>query len=241
MNHIKYIIGILFMLIFLCSEAQDLGFNDGKITPESNRLQAKIMGKVFHLNASTNSNFLYPANWVNSTVVLSNGDIYENIKVRLHAKFDELIAFNENHSSLYLIEKEQVKSFSMEVDGTTKQMVKMNKPGENTTSDQYFEQLYSGTQSLLSFRYIYEKKVGPYTDEMGIMRDVEFSLRANYYRYTEKDGYHKINLRRRSLYASFPEHKKEIKKILRKFNLMLKTEQELIKAFTILDEQGILD
>lgn len=240
MNSIKYIVGILFVFVFWCAKAQDLGFNHEKITSESNRLHAKIRGKVYHLTASANSHFLYPNDWVKGTVVLSNGDKYENIKIRLHAQSDELVAYNENHSILYLVEKEQVKSFTMEVDGTTKQMVKLNTKGENS-SGQYFEQLYLGTQSLLSFRYIYEQKVGPYTDEMGIMRDVEYHLRINYYRYSAKDGLFKIALKKRALYSDFPEHKKEIKKIFRKNKLLLENEQDLIKAFQVLDEQGIFD
>jgi hypothetical protein len=51
----------------------------------------------------------------------------------------------------------------------------------------------------------------------------------------------KIQRKRSALLKTYPEHKKEIKKILRRNKLILVDESSLIQAFKLLDEAGIFD
>ena len=98
-----------------------------------------------------------------------------------------------------------------------------------------------GTQWFLMGTYVYEQKVSPFTDNLGIMRDVEYHFRNDYFRYSNEEGYVKMGLRRSSVLASFPEHKKEIRKLLRKNRIASIDEAVMIHVFTLLDERGYLN
>ncbi len=235
----NYITGIFGLLFCYSVGAQSLGFSTTGLSASSNRLEAKFMGKVFYINAFVNTYFLYPKDWVEGDVVFENGDKYENRKLRYHAKSNELIAYNENTSGLFEVEKAQVDYFTLAMDGIEKKYVKLYPKGEEKDG-KYYQELYSGTQKLLALLFIYEHKVSPYTDDLGIMRDVEFDLRTDYYRYSGKDGLQKMGLRRRALLHAFPEHKRELKKLLREFRISPTTPEAMAKIYKLMDERGML-
>lgn len=235
----KYIV-CLFLLVLGCSVvAQELGFNVDRLVFESNRLEGKMMGEIFYITTLANNNFLYPFEWVNGEIILTDGDKYENVKLRYHAKNDELIAYNEKKRSLFVVEKAQVGSFVMLVDEKERKFVKRYPNGEDKKS-KYFEDLYVGAQMFLGDTRVHEQKVSPYKDQQGIMRDIEYSFRSDYYRFSEKDGFHKMGINRRALLTAFPEHKKAIKKLLRKYNIFIDNEQAMVRAFSLLDENDLL-
>jgi len=235
----KFIISVFIVFISWSAGAQNLGFDSRNLTISSNRLQGKMTGRVFYISALANINFLYPTDWVEGEVVLSDGDKFENIKLRYHAKDDEIIAYNDVRSTLYFVEKAQVKSFVLKVDGAEKKFMKLSPKGKKDDG-QYFEELFAGKQSLLARRYVYERKVNPFVDNQGIMRDIEYEMRTEYYRYSETIGYHKMSIKRRALLVAFPEHKKEIKKLMRGNSIIFDSEKSLIRAFSILNENGLL-
>lgn len=240
MKSSKFIISIFIVLVSWSAGAQGLGFDSRNLTVSSNRLHGKLAGKIFYITASANSNFLYPNEWVDGEVVLSDGDIFDNIKLRYHAKDDEIIVYNDKRSSLFFVEKAQVKSFSLKMDGVEKKFLKLSPKGEKN-GGQYFEELFSGNQLLLGRRYVYERKVSPYIDGMGIMRDIEYEMKTEYYRYSEKVGYHKISISRRALLVAFPQNKKEIKKLLRSHSIVLDNEQSMVQSFSVLHENRLLE
>lgn len=237
--HIRYIGIIFFALVTWSGVAQNTGFYWTQLNDSSNRLQGKLMGKVYYISALANSKFLYPSEWIDGAVTLKDGDTYENMKLRYHVYEDELIAYNKNNNTLYFVEKELVKSFSFEEDGKTRIFLKLSRAKGNG-KQQYFEELYSGTLSLLVFRYMYEHKVSPYLDKLGTMRDTEYRLQSEFYLYSENRPPQKILPKRRALLNTFPENKKEIKKVLRRNGLYIKEQQSMIQAFRILDEAGLL-
>ena len=235
----KYIVSLLLLVLAWSTVAQELGFNVDGLSLESNRLGGKIMGEIFYISALANSNFLYPDEWVDGEITLTDGDKYENVKLRYHAEDDELIAYNEKNKSLYFVEKEQVSAFVMIVGEQERKFIKGYPKGEDKKG-KYFEELYVGNQMFLSDTHVYEQKVSPFKDELGIMRDVEYYFRSDYFRYSEKEGYHKMGINRRALITAFPEHKKAIKKLLRKNNIFIDSEQDMVRAFSLLDENHLL-
>lgn len=235
----RYIGIICFVLLTWSGVAQNSGFYWNQLNDSSNRLQGKLMGKVYYISALANSNFLYPDEWKDGTVALSDGDIFENMKLRYHVFQDELIAYNENKSALYFVEKELVKSFTFETDGQTQKFLKLSRDKGNG-KPQFFEELYTGSLSLVVFRYIYEHKVSPYMDKLGAMRDIEYRLKTEFYLYSENKPLQKILPKRSAFISAFPEHKKGIKKLFRKNNLFIQNQQSMIQVFRILDEAGLL-
>ena len=107
--------------------------------------------------------------------------------------------------------------------------------------DRYFEELYSGTRSLLVFHQIRGTKVRPFKDEAGIMRDTEYRMHVTYYIYSADKGFLKIRNTKRSFRNVLPEHKKKIRKIFRQNNITLIDERSMVDAFMLLDEAGMLN
>lgn len=240
MRSISSLFFVFFLLCSLGVLAQNSALHIDRLNQSSNRLEGKLYGKIYYMSTLANSKLLYPLEWVDGEVELSDGEVIDSLRLRYHAELDELIGFNNNLSSLFYVEKEQVKSFRMNIDGVSRKFIRINKKNLSWGS-QYFEELYAGKNSLLARHYVYTQKVGPFKDEHGVMRDEEYSLRIEYYFYSAEEGYEKVSIKRRAFLAAYPEKKKEIKKILRAENIRIYGEKSMIQAFQVLDERGIFD
>lgn len=235
----KYIGIVFYILLAWSGAAQNSGFYWNKLDDSSNRLQGKLMGQVYYITALANNNFLYPDEWMVGSVTLVDGDKFENLKLRYQVFTDELIAYNEKKNALYFVEKELVKSFTFETDDHTRNFVNMSK-GKGDGKSQYFEELYSGSVNLVVFRYLYEQKVIPFRDQWGILRDIEYRLKMDYYMQSGDKPIQKILPKLSALKKTFPEHKKEIKKLFRKNDTYIHDLRTFVQAFRLLDEAGLL-
>lgn len=238
MRSIKNLAIVFIVLFSFGVEAQNSGLQWDGLDTTSNRLSGKIMGRIYYITAMANSHFLFPKEWVDGEIVLSDGDKYEGMKLRYLASEDELIAYNNNNSNLFYVDKDQIKSFVLVDDEIHRKFERLYPKGENKKG-RFYEMLYEGKQSLLAKRYIYERKVNPFVDEFGIMRDIEYEFRSNHFRYLEDKSITKISISRRGVIHAFPEHKKQIKKILRTYRITVNNEESMAILFQHLEEQGI--
>lgn len=237
---IKYtgvVLGVLFAFI---AQAQDMGIYSYNLNSESNKLQGKMLGEVLTLSAEVNSYFLYPDDWVPGTVKFTNGNVFENLRLRYQAFSDELISYNDNGRFLYQVEKELVESFSFQDGGKTRKFVRLTK-NNNQQTNMYLEELYKGAVSLMVNWYIYEQSVSPYKDRTGITRAVEYQMHKDYYLYTEQDGLTKIRLNRAALLSRFPENQKQIRKLLRQNKLRVNNEFSMVNALRLLIENNLTE
>lgn len=235
---LKYSGVVLGMLFCFGLHAQDMGIDAYDLSSKSNNLQGKMLGEVHTLSSEANYYFLYPDDWVPGSVTFVNGDVHENLQLRYQAYEDELISYNDNGRFLYLVEKELVEGFSFEDGNRTRKFVRLTEDN-NQESSMYLEELYKADLSLMVNWYIYEQTVSPYVDRNGITRAVDYQLHKDYYLLTKEQGLHKIRLKKRALFTQFPEHKKEIRKLLRKNNLFVNDELSMVKALNLLQENGI--
>ncbi|MDX8338820.1 hypothetical protein SLH46_06485 [Draconibacterium sp. IB214405] len=233
--------GVVFGMLFcLTMQAQDLGIDTYQLNSAANNLQGKMLGEVHVLSSDATYYFLYPDDWVTGSVTLMNGNVYENLQLRYHAFEDELIAYNENGRFLFLVEKELVESFSFEDADRTRKFIRLVK-NNNQQTNMYLEELYKADISLLVNWYIYEQTVSPYVDRNGITRAINYVMHKDYYLYTEKNGLEKIRLKKRSLFLRFPEHKTEIRKIIRKNHMYINNEASMVKVLGLMQENGLLE
>ena len=238
----KYLLFIFIILLQITSVAQIRGLFNSSLNQNSNRLQGKLMGEIYYLNPLSNANYFLQPDWIEGTIMLKDGDVYEGIRMRYMAFGDELVAYNNNMHSLFIIDKNTVKQFTF----------REHKAGEEFTerkfvnldsldlplNKSYFEELYAGKAKLFSFHQIEEEKVSPYTDENGKMYDVEFRLKTYYYILSNSTGFARIQLKKRSYYSLFAENKKDIKKIFRKNKVNITNEVSAIEALKILEVAG---
>jgi hypothetical protein len=240
-----YLLILFAFLLSLNGSGQDLGFYLNQVDESSNRLQGKIRGENYYITALANSNFFLQKDWLDATVQLVDDDVFEGLKVRYLVFDDELVAFNEKMRSLYIVDKDIIKQFSIKERSSggefiNRKFVKLFFDGGNG-GWRFFEELYSGSYFLLADYYIEAMKVSPFADKMGVMRDTQYRLDVNYYMYSSDKGFSKLQKRRRSFYKIFPEHKKEIRKIFRQNRILLSNEKSMEQAFSLLDKAGLLN
>lgn len=244
MNYFKIYLVITFSILFCGTGlAQKTGFYWNNLSESSNRFQGKLKGEVYTITAIGNELFFLQKEWVNTSLTMIDGDVFENVRLRYMAYGDEIIAYNDNVSTMFKIEKETVKQFTYIDKNTNKEIKFVNFCSEEEEGSKchFYEDLYSGNSSLFAFHYIEEVKVSPYNDKWGIMRDSEFKLNASYYLYNERMGLMKIQKNRRSLIKIFPENKVAIRKITRKNKVSMTDQKSLIQAFKLLDDEGLLN
>lgn len=238
---IKTKIGILFLvLIAFTGRAQSTGFYWDNLKQSSNRLEGKLTGELYYLNVTEGKYHFYHNGWYNGTVVLTDGDVFKDLKLRYMAFGDKLITYNDANKALFIIDQEIVDSFYVDSDQKKETFVRLNLDG-SVRGNRYFEVLYSGNRSLLVYRSIQEKKTRPFKNEFGILSDIEYVDDNEYYLYSESAGFERLRAGRQSFYSLFPEHKKEVKRILRKNRISFKIEGSIIMSVTELDKAGIID
>jgi hypothetical protein len=230
-KQIKHITTWLLVILAAPAFAQNTG---GSLS----RLDGKITGVIYHISAMANSNFFLQKDWATGTIVLEDDIIFDNVRMRYQAMDDELVVYNDLLRTLFIIDKETVKEFRIPLENGEMHFIKLNYDGFGK-GQRYFEQIYNGVYKLLGFYYVEEKKTAPFMSQ-GIMRDTEYHLAVNYYLYSEKSGFNRLQMKRKSLYKVFPESKKEIRKLFRKNHVLISEKQGMIQAFKLLEDAGIM-
>lgn len=242
---IKYLV-ILFVVSFqMGAGAQNSSLYIKNLNQKSNRLQGKLQGEIYHLNVIRNANYFLQKDWVEGTIVLKDGDLFEGIRMRYMAYGDELVAYNDNNYSLFIVDKSTVKQFTLKESSGYSGFIQRKFITLDSLylhqSKTYFEELFSGSVKLLAFHLIEETTVRPYKDAYGNLSDTEFNSETLYYILSDNKGLSKIKLRNRSLIKLYPEYKKEIRKQLRKNRINIYNESSAIQACDVLDETGLLN
>jgi hypothetical protein len=235
-----FILIITMVLVSVSGYTQTSGLYWKNVGEKSNRLQGKLRGEVYYINTLANRSFFLQDDWVTGTVVLTDGDEFENISFRYQAYGDKLVAFNGNINLLYTLDKSLVKSFEYIENGIEKKFISLEFKSY-ASSCRFFQELYKGSCSLLAFHHVDEVRVSPYTDSSGIIRDSDYRLNVDYYVVSEKNGFSKLQPRTRSVYKTYPEHKKEIRRLFKRNRISIQGESSMIKAFMLLDQEGLLE
>lgn len=240
MNVKSKIFTLFLVLITIVGKGQKTGLYWNNLNENSNRLQGKITGEVYYLDVVEGKYHFYHDKWYNGSIVLTDGDVIENMKLRYMSFSDKLIAYNDAIRSLFIVDKDIVDTFYIDSEKIKQKFVRIYYDG-TPDGHRYFEVLYSGTRLLLVYHTIIVKKIRPYKNEFGILSDTEYEKDKTYYLYSQSSGFERIKISRRSLYHVFPDQKKEIKKVLRENKIEYKNEWSLIRAVSELDKAGIFD
>lgn len=216
--------------------AQD--FNWQALNQQSNRLNGKLSGKIYYLPPEGNSRHFYQEGWPEGSILLEDGDVFEDVRLRYLAYGDELVAYNSTLSQLFIVDKEKVAGFNVKLPRGNQEFIKLYFNGF-MEGERYFEKLYDGKRMLLAFHSIDEVKTGIYNDSAGRRKHSVLKLNTVYYMYSKESGFKKMQPKRSSFLSLFPERKKEIRRIFRKNNFYRLTGKDMVRAFTLLEEAGI--
>lgn len=233
---------LFFASLALFGNAQKSGFYWRNLNENSNRLQGKLRGEVYDLGMEANDFYFLQPDWVTATLTMADGDVFEEVRLRYLAYGDEIVAYNTNISTMFTIEKEMVQKFTYPL-GNGGQQAKFIKLCANGVwgGCHFYQELYAGQNTLLAFHHVDEVKTGIYNDKHGIRRDTEFRLYVDYFLYDKETGLQKMQQKRRWFIKTFPENKREIKRILRKNQISIIDQHSLTQAFKLLDEAGVLN
>ena len=233
---------ILFLTMWLSMQLfAQTGFkNPEKPGQESNRLGEKLTGTIYYINTVSNSNFFLHQEWLEGTILLENGDLFEDQRLRFMSRNNELVAYNKNLKNLFIVDKKKVKRFTLFAGGDTLRFIKLYYEGF-VPGERYFEELYGGRAFLLAFHDVEDRKTLPFRDETGTLRDTYYTPATRYYLYSEAEGFSRLQVSRRSFYAVFPGKKKQVRKLFRRNKLRVFDEQGMIRAFQLLDKAGFFN
>lgn len=240
----KYLLFHFVVLLHMISMAQNSGLSGVNLTQNSNRLQGKLTGEVFYLSLTSNTSHFLQPDWIEGTITLKDGDVFEGIRMRYMAFGDELVAYNSNNHALFIVDKNTVQQFTFKTplkSGNFAERKFINLDSLEIFTDRtYFEELYSGKVKLLAFYQIGETKVSPYIDSTGKICDTEYLLKTIYYVMSGSKDLTRVQLKNRSLFILYPENKKEIRKLLRKNKIDIIDESSAVRAFDLLDVNGFI-
>jgi hypothetical protein len=240
----KYILVFILVLVQIFATAQNSVLINSNLDGNSNRVQGKLSGEIYYLNPISNKNYFLQKDWEIGTIILKDGDVFENLRMRYMVYGDELVAYNDNTRSLFVVDKNTVKEFTFYASSGTGNLVSqefinldsLNPPPYKS----YFQKLYWGGGKLLRFHQLEVEKVSPYTGADGKMYDSEYRLRTLYYILSENDNFSRIQLKNRSFFTLYPEQKKTMRKLFRKNRINVSDEKSAILAVKLLDTEGFL-
>ena len=107
-----YAIFLLLLSLGIQGLSQNSGLSWNTLNENSNRLKGKIRGETFYVTSTSNQFFFLQRDWADGKIELTDGDIYDNVKMRYYAFGDELVAYNDRIRSLFIVDKDIVKRFS---------------------------------------------------------------------------------------------------------------------------------
>lgn len=230
---------ILTLVWAVAIQAQDSVFNWEALGENSNRLEGKLTGLAYRIPPLANSAHFMQNRWVDGTILLEDGDLFENVRIRYLTFHDELVAYNPNLKQLFIVDKEKVKSFTFIYPEGTQTFTKLYFDAFVDAGYRYFDVKYQGSRWLVAFHYIYEEKTSVYRDAYGKLKDSRLKPKKTYFMYfPEEEQFRRVQEKRRWFVKLFPENKREVRRIFRRNNLRQFDEKGMIQAFSLLDENG---
>ncbi len=185
-------------------------------------IEKKLSGRIFISNfINYDSQFFYK--WSRGDVILCDGTVLNNKYIRYNLFLDELIWSRKTDYKAAIVDKQSVKGFII-YSNDSSHLLQFRKTSmknwyEADSTDIFLQVLAEGPVSLYAFRKIelIENKI--------YNTDKYYLLLGN--------TYYNFKPSRRRLLKLFPENKFELRQILRKNNLLVRKEDQLIRAIEL--------
>ena len=174
----------------------------------------------------------YFDNWVKGSIILGNGQKTENLSLKFNAHENELL-MNQSKTRAVYIPKEKINSFSLFNPETNQEVIFQNLPHHKKADQTHFYKLlFNGEVSLYEDIIVVFEKAdyqGGYSNDKTFD---EFKRYSNYYYISEPDSeFHKLKMTSSGISKAFPNHSAEIKKFIKREDINLKNEKDLVKVF----------
>jgi hypothetical protein len=190
--------------------------------------QRKLSGRFFvNRIMDYGSQFFYK--WANGDVIMNDGQIIRNKYIRYNRYSDELLWLRKSDYKTALLDKETIDEFIIYTEDNSPyahfRKARIKKWYQFDSTDVFLQVLTEGNISLYVFRTVtvIRNKIEIYD------KDIYYLLMNN--------NYHRIDASRLGLIRALPQNKTELKQIIRKNKLKVKSEPHLIKAIELLNKE----
>jgi hypothetical protein len=235
----KYCIIFVFLFSFISTEAQ-LVDKDKNLTDSIS--QTKLTGETWFEQKGYKGEQFFNKTWMLSDIILTTGETVYGVEVKYNGFLDELIWVNPTLNQQFKLDKQLIKEFSLKTKQgqlTHFKRLKIIKPGStNRQSDLFAEVEVEGKISI----YIQRKISVVNTDYItidGIPSQEEIIKPTPQYflKFLSSDFMQLEKIKLKLLMQLLPTQKQQIDLVMRKNNLKLKTEQDLVKLIKLLNAQ----
>lgn len=224
-----------------------LAFYQLSYTQRNDHLQHVVMltGEIYMPPSNLTANPYLTQDWVRGTISTNSGKCYANQLLKYNRLLDELFWLSPEKYQHIMLDKSKISSFSYVSASDTLIFEIIHVPDAITgkTSSVFAQRIYEGSVHVFAIR---SARLSSRTETVNLRgRSVQQQIlqnRNDYFVYLpEQNRYVSLRLHKRSLIALFPAQEKEMKVFLRKNRLNIKREDQLLRAFRMIDDHGFLE
>jgi hypothetical protein len=238
--NLKSIIYCVMLLVLYGKEGfgqiEDFGWSD--FVTAGNSANGKMIGTKYIYSLHNSTNYFFHKDWYEGTLMASDGEAYSEIPLRYDAFNDELVAYNSTVKGLFVVDKFSVDAFTVKTPHNGTQYFRRMSLAELDNKEHYFEIIYSGKVSLVSFHRITEHKISLYTNQFGQPDNREYILAAQCFLLFQDQAALRILPGKRSVLSLFPERKRELRRLLKLNQIEDFSIGGIPKVVELLDKEG---
>ena len=194
-------------------QIEDFGWSD--FVTAGNSTKGKMIGTKYIYSLHSSTNYFFHKDWYKGTLMASDGEVYSEIALRYDAFNDELVVYNNSVKGLFVVDKFSVDAFTVKTPHNGMQYFRRMSLAELDNKEHYFEIIYSGNVSLVSFHRITEHKISLYTNQFGQPDNREYILSAQNFLLFQDQTARRLSAGKRSVLSLFPERKRELRRLLK--------------------------
>ena len=235
----KHSIYFSFLVMCISMHAQT---NVGLVVPAvDSTFSAKLTGEYFYENKQYIGQQYFNDTWAQSDILLSTGEMINNVSLKYNGFFDEVIWLNNSNYGKFKLDKSYIQEFWLKNEQNPTihfKKINVSEPDNDHRPDIFVE---IGVEDKISL-YIQRKISVVETQTMyknDAYRNFEvIEATPVYYIRLPSNRYLKINrVRRRTFLKLFPEKKKAIAKVIRVNDLDISVESDFVKLIELMNKE----
>ncbi len=218
--------------------AQIDDFSWGESLHTGNSTGIRLTGDKYQFSLTHNANYFYHTVWNEGTLTTRDGETHPVVGVRYDAFNDEVVVYNDHVKGLFVVDKYAITGFSVMAPGEGVQTFRKMAIGTTGKSERFLEVLYEGEVTLFRSNRIFKRKTALYRNKLGQLDNQVYDLVHVYFICTDDQVLKRINPGRKSILSQFPDQKKQVRRLLRSYQISDYSLNGIPVIVKILDEKG---
>ena len=235
---LKISIIVVLVLMIISAKSQEFYESVNPVTTKSNTLKRKLTGRQYYFRTTLNGTVYLNDEWELGSVLLENGDRFDDVYLKLNTYLEELVLFNERTGGIMVLDKFIIDEFEIKSDRISQNVFRKIYFDKYPKGEHYYNIIYDGKIKLLIWHRTNEVKTSVYKDGHGLLRDSEYKQEQIYFLVFPGEDIIKIANKRRAFIHVIPEQKKEMRKLFRKNNIHISQgTSEIARAVKLIEDE----